>query len=154
MTAQKLGENISDEAIKDILGLITELPPYPEVQNALANLQSDYTLVALTNGSPSAVQAQTKFAGIENYFERLFSVEEVKSYKPQAKTYQYVLKEMNIVAEEAIMIAAHPWDIAGAKSVGMQTAFIQRPSQIYYPLMDKPDFMVKDLTELADKLNN
>ncbi|WP_296620854.1 haloacid dehalogenase type II [Marivirga sp.] len=153
MTAEKLNKNISEEEISGILSLITELPPHPEVKSALEKFQSmNYQIIALTNGSLEAVKAQMKFAGIDQYFERLFSVEEVKSFKPQPITYQYVLKEMNIAAEEALMIAAHPWDLAGAKAVGMQTAFIERPSQVYYPLLEKADFMVKNLEELVERL--
>jgi 2-haloacid dehalogenase len=154
MTAQKLEKNISDDSIGAIISLITQLPPHPEVKNALNKFKSNsFRIVALTNGSSDAVAEQIEYAQMSEYFEKLFSVEEVQSYKPQAKTYLHVLKEMNIEAKDAMLIAAHPWDIAGAKAVGMLTAFIERPSQIYYPLMKDADFMVSDLEELFKELH-
>ncbi|WP_375577627.1 HAD hydrolase-like protein [Marivirga tractuosa] len=77
----------------------------------------------------------------------------MKSYKPQPITYQYALNEMNIEAEGSLMVAAHPWDLAGAKALGMQTAFIQRPSQIYYPLKEKADINVVNLNGLVESLS-
>ena len=153
MTAEKLEKNISEDEINEILALITQLPPHPDVKAALKKFQiQNYSIIALTNGSLEAVKTQMSYAGIEEYFERFYSVEQVKSFKPQAVTYQYVLNEMKMVAKDSMMIAAHPWDLAGAKTIGMQTAFIERPSQIYYPLLEKADFMVKDLEELANCL--
>ena len=50
------------------------------------------------------------------------------------------------------MVAAHGWDIAGAKAAGMQAAFIARPNKAIYPLAIEPDYIVKDLVELSQKL--
>jgi 2-haloacid dehalogenase len=155
MTAKKLKVDITDDEISGILDLITQLQPHPDVKGGLKNLKSNgFLLVALTNGSLEALNAQMKYAGLTPYFDKLYSVEEVKSFKPQGKTYQYVLSDMNCKAENAMMIAAHPWDIAGAKAVGMQTAFIERKGQIYYPLMEKADFHVTNLKELAENILN
>ncbi len=153
LTAANLNKTISKQKIDDILGLITQLPPHPDVKTSLSRLKSlDYRMIALTNGSKEALKAQMEFSEIGQYFDRLFSVEQVKSYKPQPKTYHYVLNEMNIAAEDALMIAAHPWDLAGAKAVGMRTAYIQRDLQIYYPLLDKADIMVTDMDLLVQEL--
>lgn len=153
MTAEKLNTKITDDAINEILALITQLPAHQDVKEGLKKLQDDgFQLVAFTNGTPSALKSQLKYAGLTSYFDRLFSVEEIRSFKPQAKTYQYVLDQMNIEAKHSMMVAAHPWDLAGAKNVGIQTSFIARTGQSYYPLMDQPDFYVKDLKELAKSL--
>lgn len=155
MTGKKLKININEEEISEILDLITQLPPHYDVKQGLKNLKSKgFFLVALTNGSSKALNAQMEYAGLTSYFDRLFSVEEVQSFKPQSKTYQYVLDGTNFKAENAMMIAAHPWDIAGAKAVGMKTAFIERTGQIYYPLMEKADFHISDLNELAETIIN
>lgn len=50
------------------------------------------------------------------------------------------------------MVAAHGWDVAGAKAAGLQTAFVARPAKAIYPLATKPDYIVKDLAELVEVL--
>jgi len=50
------------------------------------------------------------------------------------------------------MVAAHGWDIAGAKAASLQTVFVARPGKVLYPLAEKPDHVVKDIKELAKLL--
>ena len=59
------------------------------------------------------------------------------------------LNDLSIEPEAALMVAAHAWDLAGAKSVGLQTAFVARPGASLYPNVAKPDYWVNDLTELV-----
>lgn len=47
------------------------------------------------------------------------------------------------------MVAAHAWDLVGAKNVGFQTAFIARPGASLYPNVAKPDYVVNNLRELV-----
>ena len=48
-----------------------------------------------------------------------------------------------------MMVAAHAWDLAGAKKVGLQTAFIRRKGATLYPNAARPDHVVDDLGELT-----
>ncbi len=48
------------------------------------------------------------------------------------------------------MVAAHGWDVAGAKEAGLQTAFIARPGKALYPPATKPDYVVENVSELAE----
>ena len=50
------------------------------------------------------------------------------------------------------MVAAHAWDLAGAKHVGLQTAFVVRPGKTLYPNVARPDYVVNDLLELEKVL--
>lgn len=53
-----------------------------------------------------------------------------------------------------MMVAAHAWDLAGAKNVGLQTAFIARPGTALYPNVEQPDYVVNDLPQLVELLQN
>ena len=63
-----------------------------------------------------------------------------------------VLNDLGIKPEDALMVAAHAWDLAGAKNVGIQTAFIARPGKVLYPNVARPDYVVKGLLELVEAL--
>lgn len=73
-------------------------------------------------------------------------------YKPDLRAYKWLLEQLNVAPHEALMVAAHGWDVAGAKEAGMQTAFIARPGKALYPLAKQPDYIVKNLEELASLL--
>ncbi len=55
-----------------------------------------------------------------------------------------------------MLVAAHPWDLAGAREAGLRTAFIDRPLEYGpgSPPREDPDADVSagDLHELATKL--
>jgi 2-haloacid dehalogenase len=48
-----------------------------------------------------------------------------------------------------MLVAAHGWDVAGAKWAGLLTAFIAREGQQKFPLAPAPDIDVPDLEALA-----
>ena len=153
MTANSLQADVSEAFVKDILKAMQQLPPYPEVTEGLRMLkQANYKMVTLTNSAPSAQQKQLEFAHLQDFFEDTFSVDKVKLYKPHPETYRYVLDKMDIKAEEAMLIAAHGWDIAGAVRANLQAAFIASKEQALYPLAEKPRFVYDNLISLAEEL--
>lgn len=154
MIAEKQGITLSrEEAEEAVMGPFLKLPSHPDVKPALeAFSKSDFEMVSLTNSTAQAITAQFEFADIIQYFDRRISTEEVQAFKPDARTYQHALKTVGVPANEILMVAAHAWDLAGAKKAGFQTAFISRPGQSLYPNTARPDYVVRDLGELADIL--
>jgi len=154
MVAQQQGLDLEHSTAQQaIVGSITNLPPHPDVKEGLAALsQSGFRLISLTNSLNKGVATQFQNAGLTDYFERRFSMEDVRTYKPDPRLYRWALKEIGVQPEEALMVAAHTWDLAGAKAVGLQTAFIQRPGTTLYPNTTPPDSVVADLNQLAQQL--
>ncbi len=154
MTATSLKVNVDDAFMQDILKSMQQLPPYSDVLTGLDLLKNaGYKMVTLTNSASAAQEKQLEFAQLTAYFKETFSVDAVELYKPHPKTYQYVLDELNFDPQETMLIAAHGWDIAGAASAGLQTAFIAREGQALYPLAKKPEYVCANLQELAVQLS-
>jgi 2-haloacid dehalogenase len=153
MIAHKLEINLSEEERKKVLNPITKLSAYPEVAKSLEILRKNgFKLVALSNGKPQVVDDQLKYAGIHHYFDKVLSIEEVKNYKPHVSTYHCAYSLMNILPEDSMLVAAHGWDIAGAKRAGLQAAFIKRPGKSPYPLALDPDIIGSTLEEVSNYL--
>jgi 2-haloacid dehalogenase len=53
---------------------------------------------------------------------------------------------------ELRLVAAHAWDIAGATRAGCATAFVARPGKVLDPLVERPDVIGANLTEVADRI--
>lgn len=154
MTAQKLEKDFSDNEVKQILSKISELQPHEDVPQGLENLKEQgYILVALTNGKPRVALEQLEYAGLSSYFDKILSVEVVNKYKPAPETYNYVTKMFTVANSEAMLVAAHGWDITGAKRAGLRTAFVNRPGKSLYPLAESPDLNISTILELANSLN-
>ncbi|MBJ2136891.1 haloacid dehalogenase type II [Paraglaciecola chathamensis] len=154
MVAQNNDIKITEEqAVTAIKTPLLSLPAHPDVKAGLKALKEQgFKLVSLTNSSNKGVETQFKNAGLTDYFDKRMSIEDIKVYKPDLRAYAWALEQLNIKPEEALMVAAHGWDVAGAKAAGLQTAFVARPGKALYPLAQKPDYVVKDLSELVETL--
>ena len=153
MVADQHDIPISEEKAKEAIKPILSLSAYKEVPEALARLQDGgYTLVTLTNSSNKAVEAQMTNSGLKKYFKQLLSIEDVGMYKPHRHVYNWAARKMGVEPEESMLVAAHGWDVAGAKWAGWQTAFISRPGQQLYPFAKKPEIVAPTLTRIAEQL--
>lgn len=155
MLGEKQGIAIGRTAAKAAIeGPFLSLPPHADVIPSLEALASSgkFQIVSLTNTMTEGVTAQFKYAEIIEYFDKRISTEEVAAFKPDPRTYQHALELTDVKASEALMVAAHAWDLAGAKKAGMQTAFIRRQGATLYPNVDEPDYIFDSLGELTHRL--
>ena len=53
---------------------------------------------------------------------------------------------------DAVLIAAHDWDVAGAAAAGLSTAFVAREGRVPLSSADAPAFVGADLDEIASRL--
>ncbi len=154
MVAETQGIQLEyDDAKTAIVTPLRSLPPHPDVVEALKALRTEgFKIVSLTNSSAVGVETQFKNAGLTELFDKRYSVDGVKKFKPHPDTYRMVLDDLAVNPEGVLMVAAHAWDLAGAKNVGLQTAFVKRPGNTLYPNVAKPDYVVSDLLELTKVL--
>ena len=146
---------LSSENAKEALQPMLTLAPHHDVIDGLTHLKNaGFRITALTNSSSAACKIQMENAQLTNLFECQLSVESVGKYKPHAKVYRWAAKEMNVIEENCMLVAAHAWDVAGAAWAGMQTAFIKRAGNQPFSLALPPDIIASDLNDLYDQLIN
>jgi len=152
MTAARYGVTLPEDATP-LAEIIAAMPAHPDVAAGLSALQQQgFKLVALTNSSAALAEKQLGSAGLTPLFTQILSVEEMQVYKPDLRVYQWAIKKTGKPVTECMMVAAHGWDVGGAKRAGMKTAFVSRKGQALYPLAPEPDLIVGDIGELAAKL--
>ena len=138
---------------KQVLSVIRTLPPHPDVRPALDRLKSrGIRLATLTNSSQEVAEAQMRHADLDGFFERILSVEQPRHFKPHRAVYDWAAGEMGVAPSECMLVAAHGWDVAGAKWAGLRAAFIARPGQQMFPLAETPEIDAADLIGFAEKL--
>lgn len=153
MTAKKLNVKLSEKDKQAIMQGLLTLPPHPEVEKSLATLKkAEFTIAALTNSTQKVVELQLCNAKLDQYFDRILSADSVKRLKPARQAYEMVARSFGVETRQIRLIAAHAWDIAGAQRAGCVTAFIARPGMVIDPLVDSPDIIGSDLTEVAAKI--
>jgi 2-haloacid dehalogenase len=153
MLARNRDVTISQDDAKKTLAIMKSLPPHKDVEPALRRLKAaGFRMAALTNSTQEGVKAQLHSAGLSGFFERELSVESVGKFKPHADVYAWAAREMKAQPSDCMLVAAHGWDVAGAKWAGMATAFIAREGQQKFPLAPEPDADASDLLGLAEAL--
>ena len=155
MTAAAHGGSLASADRDAVLRGLVALPPHADVHDGLQRLrQAGFRLVTLTNSAQATVDRQLKNAGISEYFERSFSVDAVRKFKPAAEVYRLVAGELHVEPSQLRLVAAHAWDVFGAMRAGCAAAFIARPGKALYPLADKPDVIGSNLREVAGQIVN
>ena len=154
MTSQILKCEISSEDVQGILELMKHLPLKENVQAGLSLLhEENYRIAALTNSPERIVIDRMDRTGLISYFERVFSAEHMRKYKPAIEVYRWVAESVGLNPAEIMVVTAHGWDIAGAENAGMQTAYVVQAKEMLYPLAPQPDFICSDLVNLHEKLH-
>lgn len=108
-------------------------------------------VMALSNGAKSATGALLERSGLIDLVQDVVSVDEVKLAKPRGEVYAHAAQKAGIDRAELALVAAHPWDINGAASAGLVTAYLaaDRP---YSRVMRKPDIEALTLPEIGRQL--
>lgn len=153
MIAAEYDKEISLSEAQEILKPIKDLPPHDDVPEALQALTaSGYRLLALTNGEEEALKSQVDNAGLAEYFEVLLSVEKIGKFKPYTEVYDWAATQAGVDPGNCMLIAAHPWDIAGAACAGWQTVYLKRSKTPHFDLTKAPDYTIDNLGKLAEAL--
>ena len=123
-TAARLGVELDPD---DVLPLLARLPPYPDARPAVERLQeAGVAWAVLTNGGTGQTRALLERAGLAEQVWHVVSVEEVRAYKPHPAPYRRVLELLELPSERVTLVAAHGWDVLGARAAGMQAVWVDR----------------------------
>ena len=141
-----------DSSMKiDLLNLYKILSTFPEVKDALNILkEKKYKLAILSNGTPSLLNELVKSNNLDNIFDDVFSIEEVKAYKPDPKVYNIPIKKYQIQKNEVAFLSANTWDVSGGGNYGFNAIWVNRNKNIFDNLDYKPNFEIKNLSELLN----
>jgi len=151
--ASREGTTATADDMAKIAGLFTVLPTHSDVESGLDLLKSrGFVLAALTNSPQSTAQAQLTYAGIAGMFDRIMSVEMVKRFKPHPSVYLAAAKSLDVAIHDITMVAAHDWDISGARSAGAEGVFIERPGQSYSSAFEPPTMRSRDINDAAAQI--
>ena len=147
---------LSAEQKIDLLEVYRTLPAFDDILIGLGQLRDvGYPMYAFSNGASDAVKELLGNAGIEDYFDGVVSVDEIKSFKPNPDVYRHFLKKTNANASSAWLISSNPFDVIGAISVGMKSVWVKRSSDaVFDPWGIEPTAIIANLKELNGVLSN
>jgi len=141
------------ELSADLMDAYLQLTCYPEVPEALAELNKrGFVIAILSNGTPAMLEAAVRNSRLEKLIPQIFSVETAGIFKPDPRVYQIAVDELSVKSEEIVFQSSNAWDAAGAAAYGFKVAWVNRFSQSPERLPGKPQVEIKDLSELSKLL--
>jgi 2-haloacid dehalogenase len=146
-------ERSPEEAADHILAGIASLPVHPDVPEGIRRLdRAGLRIATLTNGSASTAKGVLERAGLEDLVEANISVGDVGRWKPAPEPYLHACRTLGVAEADAVLIAAHPWDVHGAKHAGLRGAWLNRSGAPYPAVFTAPDVTAGDLPALVAEL--
>jgi 2-haloacid dehalogenase len=155
MLASIYGVSIEQADIEELRMRMLTMPAHPDVPTGLKQLKdAGFRLVTLSNSPPDPQHSPLKHAGIDGWFEKSFSVDRVRRFKPAPQVYHMVAEELDVPPAAICMVAAHVWDTIGAQSVGCSGALITRSGNASLPLhgLPQPQVVAPDLPGVATQM--
>lgn len=146
---------VSDRDIDELKERLNTMPAHSDVVPALTRLRdAGFRLVTLTNSASASSPTPLERAGIGGFFERSFSVEPVRKFKPAPEMYRIVAEGMSVETSALCLVACHLWDTIGAQAAGCRGALITRPHNAILPAAEVPipDLVATELTDLAEQI--
>jgi 2-haloacid dehalogenase len=124
-TLRVLGLTHDDAVFATIIDKYLHLDLYPDALPTLSALKGR-KLAILSNGSPDMLDALVANTGLAGVLEATISVDAKKVFKPSPDAYTLIESTLQVPPREVLFVSSNPWDACGAKSFGLNVAWIER----------------------------
>jgi 2-haloacid dehalogenase len=145
------GVEFTDEDVAEFMKVYQGLSPFDDAVEGLNRLAGHYRLVALSNGEQWYLEHLVKNR-IKTPFDAIISVERAGAFKPHPSVYRTAATILESDPHRIMMVAAHSFDIMGARASGYRGAFVNRYRLPFEESPYQPDLVVNDFVELASRL--
>lgn len=147
---EQIGLDVDDAEIRAVIQQWKALHPYDDVDDALARLGEEYTLVGLSNGDPDMLGAVR--GNFETELDGVISVAEAGAYKPHPGPYELCCERFDVAPHQMLFVTAHTFDLVGAKAVGARGGFLNRHDNPFGGWPHRPDLVEGEISDLVDAL--
>ncbi|MEM7719598.1 MAG: haloacid dehalogenase type II [Pseudomonadota bacterium] len=130
------------------------LDPWPDVVPGLTALRATGLVATCSNGSIGLMARLARWGAMP--WDAILGADIAQDYKPKPEVYLRSVAALGLAPKQVTMVAAHNDDLRAAAAVGMQTAFVARPTE-YGPDQASDlapagdwDFVARDFLHLAE----
>jgi 2-haloacid dehalogenase len=146
-TLTSLGIDPEQHLLERALAAFGSLGPQPGAEQACRKLaQSGWSLLALTNSSQEMTTSLLESHGMISFFAHVISCDNIGVSKPHQKVYEAIKP---LASGDVWFVAAHSWDIQGAKKAGLKTVWVASKEPAYLSVYPSPDATAADLEDVA-----
>lgn len=153
-TLERHHVELPEAAITDLMSKYSNLRAYPDVPGALKQLTEMGCICKIVaNPTKRMLEEHTEYAGIRQYFDEIISSgDEVQAFKPSPKVFQLGIERAGCAKEDIIWVSGHFWEVVGADTQGLTTAWTNRAREPALPIGVTPAYTCPHLQAFADAL--
>lgn len=149
-TSKQLKLDLSAEQRQQAMSEWSNLKVWPDVPETINALhQAGLRLVVLSNMTGPVLADGLKKARLDSLFEAILSTDQIRSYKPDPRSYQLATDRLQLPREQILFVAFAGWDVAGAKWFGYPTFWVNRFDAPTEELGVEADAAGQDLSSLV-----
>ncbi|MBK4217228.1 haloacid dehalogenase type II [Paracoccus caeni] len=147
---------LPQDELEDLNQAWHRLKPWPDAVEGLSRLKQTHIVAPLSDGNTRLLVNMAKRAGLP--WDTVLGADIFRAYKPMPEVYLGACSLLGVSPDRAMLVAAHDYDLDGARLCGMKTAYVRRdhaadPSKIGERVVSADwDYNASDLVELADML--
>jgi 2-haloacid dehalogenase len=124
-TLRILGLKHDSGVIERMMEKYLDLDLYPDAKATLAAMRGR-KLAILSNGSTDMLNALVRNSGLDHVLDATISIDSQKIFKPAPDAYALIESTLGVAPAEVLFVSSNPWDACGAKSIGLNVAWIER----------------------------
>ena len=124
-TLKTLGLTFDAAIFERIMDKYVHLDLYPDAKQTLAALKGR-KLAILSNGSTEMLNALVRNSGLDAILDATISIDSTRIFKPSPRTYELIEAHLGVRPQEVLFVSSNPFDACGAKSFGLNVAWIER----------------------------
>ena len=140
-----LGLQHDAATLERIMGKYLHLDLYPDAMTALVAM-TGRKLAILSNGSSGMLDALVRNSGLDRVLDATISIDSKGIFKPAPDAYSLIESTLGVPPAEVLFVSSNPWDACGAKSFGLNVAWIERVTPDAMALACVKSDMVPPLT--------
>lgn len=143
---------LDDRALRErLMDLYLRLEAYPEVKDTLTRLKAGgMKLAILSNGAPKMLASAAENSGIAALLDGIFSVEEVRIFKPHPTVYRLAGERLGLPMAQMCFLSSNAWDAHAAKACGFRVLWCNRFAQAPERIPEPPDGEIATLAALPE----
>ena len=124
-TLKTLGLTFDAAIFERIMDKYVHLDLYPDAKQTLAALKGR-KLAILSNGSTDMLNALVRNSGLDAILDATISIDSTRIFKPSPRTYELIEAHLGVRPQEVLFVSSNPFDVCGAKSFGLNVAWVER----------------------------
>jgi 2-haloacid dehalogenase len=150
---QRLGFEVSTAEVDSLPDSIATWKPFPDTANALNKLHARFQLAIISNIDDDLFAASARQFGID--FDHVITAAQAGAYKPSPTIFRLAQQKLSVSTQEWFHAGQSIYhDVIPAKSLGISTVWVNRPSLrpgvgAVRQALGTPDLEVHSLEELV-----